>query len=117
MKIYLICPVEGHDMSETAPIVKQLEAKGHTVHWPPRDTPQQDCTGGFVICCHNEQAIREADAVYIVWDGTSRGSLFDLGMAFVLTKPIVLCNPIEVPDKPKSFEKVLQLWARGRAYK
>ncbi len=85
---FLICPVRG--ISESMRVgfdaqVKHLEdVDGWTVHYPPRDTPQN--VGSLQTCEINKQAIRNADTVFIIWDGKSKGCLFDLGIAFALGK-------------------------------
>jgi len=109
-KAYLICPVRGHDRRETEQVVKDLEAQGWDVYWPHRDTNQYDnITGGFRICKDNRKAIREADNIFMVWDGKSKGSLFDAGMAFILEKPLTV---IEAPPESlgKAFQNVFYTW-------
>lgn len=112
MKTFLICPVRGHSAEETAEIVTRLEAQGYQVHWPPRDTNQDDLTG-YRICGDNLAAIFMADVVHVVWDGKSQGCLFDLGMAFALGKKVI---PISMPVRTegKSFQNMVSEWA-GRA--
>lgn len=111
MKTFLICPVRGHEMSETEEIVRELEVD-FDVYWPPRDTNQNDPIG-FEICKSNLNAIRNADVVHIIWDGKSMGSVFDLGMAFALGKPIV---PIQLPEPTdgKSFQNMINKWKKQR---
>ncbi len=109
MKIFLICPVRGHEMTETSKTVEALEADGNEVYWPPRDTDQVDPTG-LRICEDNLRAIQQCDKVYFLWDGKSQGSLFDLGMAFALYKPLVI---VELPPltEGKSFQNMATKWA------
>jgi len=62
MKIFLICPVRGITEEEKNVIeqyVLNLEEAGHTVHWPPRDTDQNDSVG-LRICQDNRKALEEA---------------------------------------------------------
>lgn len=107
-RAFLICPVRGHSSKETARIVQQLEGEGWQVHWPHRDTDQDDPTG-YKICQQNHQAIKDADTVFVIWDGDSQGCLFDLGMAFALGKPIkVLALPN--PTEGKSFQNMMRRW-------
>lgn len=108
-KTFLICPVTGHDSDETRAIVADLESQGWAVHWPPRDTDQQDGTG-VRICTDNLAAIRSADCVHVVWDGKSQGCLFDLGMAFALGKSVI---PLSLPEQTegKSFQNMVWDWA------
>ena len=106
---FLICPVRGVDPKETENIVKDLEDKGTKVHWPPRDTNQDDPIG-FDICTQNKQAIKDADEVHVVWDEKSQGCLFDLGMAFSMDKKI---NIVDIPEETsqKSFQNMMRYWA------
>lgn len=110
MKTFLICPVRGHEATELQSIVDGLESEGWEVHYPPRDTNQNDPVG-YNICEQNYLAIKRADVVHIVWDGQSQGSLFDLGMAFALAKRII---PISLPENTegKSFQNMIRQWAR-----
>lgn len=106
-KAFLICPVRGHDPKELETLVAKLENE-YVVHFPPRDTNQEDSTG-YRICKDNLDAIRRADIVCIVWDGKSQGGLFDAGIAFALGKKIKLIN---VPDLlgSKSFQDMFTEW-------
>lgn len=106
---FLICPVRGHAAAKFADAVERLEADGYAVHWPPRDTNQDDDTG-LRICRDNMAAIADADVVHIIWDGNSQGCLFDLGMAFALGKKLI---PLELPEptNSKSFQNMARAWA------
>lgn len=109
MKSFLICPVRGIAPETHAQIVAGLEAEGLTVHWPPRDTDQNDPTG-LRICRDNMSAIAAADVVHVIWDGKSQGCLFDLGVAFALRKRIA---PVILPEltEGKSFQNMIDAWA------
>ena len=109
MKTFLICPVRDADQQETAKVVKRLEREGWTVHYPPRDTRQDDTTG-LMICERNLLAITHADAVHVIWDGKSQGCLFDLGIAFALYKPIIVVSLPEATEG-KSFQNMVTKWA------
>jgi len=107
MKVFIICPVRKCSQSDKKIIeqyIETLESKGIAVHFPPRDTNQKDPIGKR-ICLDNKKAIKESDEVHIFWRKT-KGSLFDLGMAFALGKKIVLINKFETTPE-KSFENVL----------
>lgn len=111
-KAFLICPVRGANQTEANKIVDNLELQGWDVHFPPRDTNQDDPTG-YRICCDNMLAIKDAEMVFIYWDGKSTGSLFDAGMAFAFRKPITI---ISVPalTGSKSFQDMFNEWQDRR---
>lgn len=52
--------------------------------------------------------MKEADEVHIIWDVNSKGSHFDLGMAFALGKPIHLIEALQPDTEGKSYLKVIQ---------
>jgi len=111
MRSFLICPVRGKDPSLFAEIVAGLETDGYIVHWPPRDTNQEDATG-LRICRENAAAIAAADVVHVIWDGQSQGCLFDLGIAFALGKSIIPLD-LPAPTSGKSFQNMVREWALG----
>ena len=116
MNIFLISPVRGISGELNARVgeyVAGLERGGDQVHWPIRDTKQEDPTGGYEICKTNFQAILDADEIHIWYDETSGGSKFDMGGVFMLVemlhtkKKIVVVNEAEVVDNSqKNFFKV-----------
>jgi len=91
-RFFLICPVRNQDQ-ETRSLLEEL-AENPQVYYPARDTNQVDPTGGLRICADNRLMIESAETIWFVWDGLSQGSIFDLGMAFALAKPI---KPIKLP--------------------
>jgi hypothetical protein len=106
VNIYLICPVRNADF-DAAPLVKQWESDGHVVHFPPRDVDQSDPTG-FEICRLHRDAMKAAEEVWIIWDVNSKGSHFDLGMAYGLSKRIRLIMCLRPDTEGKSYEKVIR---------
>lgn len=105
MRIYLIMPVRNVEPDLLASItehVRQLEDSGHIVHFPYRDAPQSDPTGQ-VICQTHLKAMRECDEVHVIWDETSKGSHFDLGMAYALSKPIIAVGTLHPIAPGKSY--------------
>jgi len=109
-KIFLICPVRNADPKTQeflAKYVRRVERLGHKIHYPARDTNQVDSIG-LRICTDNRGAIRNSDEVHILFDPTSQGTLFDIGVAFQLEKPIRLINRhnLQFTEK-KSFQNVL----------
>ncbi len=109
-RVFLICPVRDVTEEEKKFIdnyVAGLEADGYKVHNPHRDTNQNDPIG-YKICGENRKAIIEADEVHIYFKPKSKGTLFDLGMAFMSQKPVKLINREQIKPSPeKSFENVL----------
>lgn len=53
---------------------------------PGRDTPQT--TGDAILKANLEALIESDEDVYAVWDGSSLGTLFDMGSAYALGKKI-----------------------------
>ncbi|HJV32688.1 MAG TPA: hypothetical protein VJ694_01550 [Patescibacteria group bacterium] len=120
--IFLICPVRNASPEATASVqayVKGLEAQGHRVHWPPRDTPQDDPVG-LRICRDNGRALLVAEEVHVWYDASSQGTIFDAGMLFMAVallgfeKRVVIANPEALPPSDgKSFRNVLLALAKG----
>jgi nucleoside 2-deoxyribosyltransferase len=100
--IYIICPVrnaDGERINNIRNEADKLRRDGHVVHFPPDDAPQDDPTGAE-ICRVHRIAMAKADEVHVFWDIDSKGSHFDLGMAYALNKPIVgMCAFQEQPSK------------------
>ncbi|HTK60431.1 MAG TPA: hypothetical protein VL283_04510 [Candidatus Baltobacteraceae bacterium] len=114
--VFLICPVRNASqeaLDAANAYVADLETKGYSVHWPPRDTAQDDPVG-LRICRDNGRALLAADEVHVWYDPASQGSVFDFGMLFMASevigpeKKVVLVNPESVtPTEGKSFQNVL----------
>ena len=125
-KIFLISPVAGaspedieavkqkrpdliksEELRKIYSYVENLEDGGSNVHWPLRDTEQNDPTGGYVICRTNLGEIMEREEVHIWYAETSGGSKFDMGAVFMLVemlgfeKKLVIVNENEVVDNSK----------------
>ena len=112
MKTFIICPVRDVTQSERDEIRKyvlDLERQGVSVHWPERDTNQDDKIGNN-ICKQNKDAILSADRIYVYYNPKSAGTLFDLGIAWAVGKPMTLINKVEPTDGSKSFNNVLLWW-------
>jgi nucleoside 2-deoxyribosyltransferase len=108
-KIYLIMPVRAS--TEAARILaeqhlKLMESIGHDVHFPPRDAPQSDETGR-AICETHLAAMRACDEVHVLWDAESKGSHFDLGMAYAMGKSVVPVGRIHEDPPGKSYWKAV----------
>ena len=122
MRVFIISPVRNVS-SETLKKIKAyvalLKSQGFLVHWPYRDTKQDDPTGGYAICKTNfDRIMRWAGSIHIWYDETSGGSEFDMGGTFMIVemlgwnKRIVIANEDEIPDevkeRKKSFYKVFK---------
>lgn len=111
MRIFIICSVRGvtdEYKTKLESYATQLELQGHKVHLPHRDTNQS--ASGYDICIQNRTAIVFADEVHIFYSPNSQGTHFDLGVAFTLSKKIVIVENGEVTEG-KSFPRMLEEWS------
>lgn len=111
-RIYLAHPVRFADTEyaeKAASVVYALEAAGHEVYYPARDTEQ--ALNSYGICQANCKGVRWADEVHVIWDGKSQGVLFDMGMAFAMKKPIRVVSIPEATEE-KSFQNLMYMWER-----
>jgi hypothetical protein len=69
-------------------LAERLRALGHRAYVPGIQTDQD--TDELTIASTNRAAMMAADEVRVIWDGTSHGVIFDLGMAFAMGKSIKL---------------------------
>lgn len=113
LKAFLICPVRNGTPKGLERLLPELDAQ-YDLHFPPRDTDQDDPIGDR-ICRDNRKAIEEADLILVWFDPTSKGILFDLGMAWAMRKPIWVLNGI-TSTPTKSFPNVLLSWQRGSVF-
>jgi nucleoside 2-deoxyribosyltransferase len=116
-KIFIIHVVRiatPNDIRIVEQYVSMLEADGHKVHLPIRDTNQQGTS--LQINYQNMNAIKEADEVHIFYNNKSQGIHFDMGVAFCLNKKIVVreymidgkvSQPSEFVTQGKSYHKFL----------
>lgn len=66
---------------------KDLEAQGHETFVPLRDTKQVKTTE-HAILESNRVGMIWCDEAHVLWDLSSLGVIFDLGMAYALDRPI-----------------------------
>lgn len=66
---------------------EQLENKGYTTYVPLRDTEQVHTTEKGILNS-NLNGMRDIDECHVIWDLSSLGVVFDMGMAFALEIPI-----------------------------
>ena len=94
-KIFLICPVRNATEEQKTWIERFVEEKyntGYTIHAPHLNTRQKDLFGGYAICRQNAEALASSQEVDIYYDQSSTGSIFDLGVAYALQKPLKILN-------------------------
>lgn len=111
--VFLISPVAGTEIENhpCAPYVQALE-EVCSVHWPIRDTEQEDPSGGIRILRDNLDEIRTCGVVHHWYSPGSTGSMFDLGGTFMAGKPYVVANVLDVFEAAqeqdgKCFEKAM----------
>jgi len=111
-RIYIICPVTGvREDEDTKKHVANLEKQGHTVFYPPRDAPQECPTGEKIVKAEWDFLVN-CDQVDVFWDTNSKGSHFDLGMAFAFGLPIHFVK-LYHPDKDgKTYLKAISILRR-----
>lgn len=118
-QIFLICPVRNAtevQIERMRKYITQVKLDGHDIYYPSDNNPHEHTDDiGFVICEENRRALSSADEIHIFWDKNSSGSLFDLGMAFALNKPLVIVNPEElIITQGKSFANMINHWVNLR---
>lgn len=111
--VFLICPVRNateEQKQQMNSYIKSLEYSGKKIYYPARDTNQEDHIG-FRICEDNKKAIENSKEIHIFWDSQSQGTLFDLGVAFALDKPLRIVNINDVTEtNGKSFSNMIRKW-------
>lgn len=112
--VYLICPVRNVTQGTFEKMnryVDDLESKGISVHYPPRDVDQTEDGVGLAISTAHREAMLECKEIHVFWDNQSYGSHFDLGMAFMLNStkgiPIVLAAPV-ISTPRRSYGNILK---------
>lgn len=109
MNIYIICPVRGGlplQIAEIRDYCQLLRRDGHKTHFPFDDVDQEDPTGSS-ICDVHFNSMLWADEVHVFWDESSKGSHFDLGMAFALGKRVIPIKCYSTDAPGKSYWKVM----------
>ena len=109
MKIYIICSVRGVPREYKDRILAHaaaLHKKGHEVR-VPWDTAQDGT--GINICCSHREDCQWADEIHVFYKADSQGSHFDLGMAFMARKPLVVVENADY-GPGKSFPRMIEEW-------
>ena len=85
MKIFII---HSSGMTKDALAhAEKLESEGHETYVPLRDTEQVLTTEADILA-NNLRGIDWSDECHLIWDLSSQGTLFDMGCAYALGKPI-----------------------------
>ena len=113
-KIFLICPVRKATEEQKKWIedfVNRRYSEGYTIHGPHLHTRQVDLFGGFAICKQNAEAVASSQEVDLYYDQSSTGSVFDLGVAYALHKPLKVLNKEEIVfDENDLIDSTIQNW-------
>lgn len=117
-KIFLISPVNTSNPENYKMVkryVAKLEKKGHIVHWPIRDTDQNDPIG-INICDTNLKKIFEwADEIHIYYLAESRGIHFDIGALYLVIRILKYKKKVVFINK-KDFRKELYGKTSGKSF-
>jgi len=108
MKAHFICPVrlvteeQQREIDEYAELLVQ---KGYIVHNPKYSVDQT--MSGYEICKAHLESMRVADVVVVFWNDDSKGSHFDLGIAFALDKKVHMHKLYQPLPKHETYGWVL----------
>lgn len=113
-KIFLICPVRNATEEQKIWIENFVQEKyntGYIIHAPHLHTRQKDIFGGYAICRQNAEALASSEEVDIYYDKSSTGSVFDLGVAYALGKPLKILNKKDIMFNVNDFmDNILITW-------
>ena len=113
-KTFVICPVRHAAEEQKAWIegfVAMKREKGYIVHYPEKNTVQEDTLGGYNICLQNALAMATSESIDIYYDQSSTGSVFDLGVAYALHKKLNLLNGEEIIYRDDDFiDQLVRSW-------
>jgi hypothetical protein len=111
--IYLIHPVANQTKEEKQFLddyVSRIESNGKKVHYPSRDVDQNDPIG-LRICSEHRDAMKEVKAAHWFYNPTSRGSVFDMGMAYMAKKELLVVNPNDVKEEQNFMLNFIRSYA------
>lgn len=67
--------------------------------------------GGYAICKQNAEAVATSEEIDIYYDQSSTGSVFDLGVAYALHKPLKVLNKEEIVFNEDDFiDNIVKTW-------
>ncbi len=115
-KIFLICPVKkatDKELSLMKKYISDMESRGYIVHYPARDTHQDD-TIGYKIATENSVANGDAMHIAICYAEETTGSYFDLGVSYYLhymnpERTFTMLNPDRYMDINNFGDKIVIL--------
>ncbi len=120
-KIFLICPVRKATNEQKKWIedfTKEKQHAGYVIHAPHIHTKQTDFLGGYAICKQNAEAVASSQEIDIYYDQSSKGSVFDLGVAYALHKPLRLLNREKILfDDKDLIDAIVKAWALNEKVK
>ena len=120
-QIFLICPVRNASANQKNWIVNYVYSKtreGYKIHAPHLNTRQVDMFKGYAICRQNAEAVAKSSEVAIYYDKSSTGSVFDLGVSYVLGKGITLLNADEILLNENDFaDNLIKNWPYNKEEK
>lgn len=113
-KIFLICPVRRATPEQKKffeYFVTMKNGEGYIIHAPHLHTWQKDVFGGYSICLQNAQAVASSTEVDMYYDQLSTDSVFDLGVAYALHKPLFLLNEAEITfNQDDMVDRMVENW-------
>ena len=71
--------------------------------------------GGYAICIQNAEAVASSQEIDIYYDQSSTGSVFDLGVAYALHKPLELLNKDEIIfNEEDMIDNIVKTWPHNK---
>jgi hypothetical protein len=120
-KIFLICPVRNATPEQKKWIedyVVEKHSEHFIIHAPHLHTVQRDLFGGYGICIQNAEAVASSSEIDIYYDQESTGSVFDLGVAYALQKPLKVLNKDEIVYNDDSYiDQIIKNWSQNQKAK
>ena len=120
-KIFLICPVRNATDEQRKWIedfAREKQYDGYTIHAPHLHTRQIDLFGGYAVCKQNAEAVASSQEIDIYYDQSSTGSVFDLGVAYALHKPLRLLNKEEITfNEEDLIDIIVKEWSLNEKVK
>jgi len=113
-KAYLICPVTKLKAREKAEIEKALRKYRREYNiYIPYNTDQTSTAKEIFL--RNRVAMYRSQMVFFWYNKTSEGSIFDFGMAYALTRPVIVLNKLTRTDYASFINVLLDTYGKGGA--